>query len=73
MRLQIKPTSLKITAMKRIIYIISLVLAAVVSQAQPVCCPKFSLQQAGDIRTCQGDSSCKGSSGAAGKTAHKLT
>jgi PKD repeat protein len=62
-----KTTTPKITAMKRIISILVLIITVAVAQAQIVCCPKFSLQQAGDVRTCVGDSSCKGgSAGAAG-------
>ncbi len=51
--------------MKRIIYILSFFLVAVAANAQPVCCPKFSLQQVGETITCPGDSSCKGGAGTA--------
>jgi PKD repeat protein len=48
--------------MKKLIYILHLMVLAVAAQAQPVCCPKFTLQQAQEIRACQGDTSCKAGS-----------
>ncbi len=51
--------------MKRIIYILTLLLIAVTANAQIVCCPKFSLQANQSVFPCKDDSSCRAGGSAA--------